>query len=333
MVKHEDEELGFLADVGDIDSLLSDDDDEDDSENQTPDFVMVNGIKVPLAHGEMVLGSSNSKLRDGVNNVAALQRHLDDISYKAPKGLKRVPWVETLAITSQKTVEEVSATDDIKREGFFQSITLEMTKEALRRLTALGIPFTRPSDYYADMAKSDQHMKKIQGQLEEEQRRIAAVEERKRNKLEKKFAKDKRVEAQKEKKRVAKDSLKELDEWKKNRERNTTGMSAEEDLDKFFDQKDRAKADRDFKAMTHKKKELSAMKDIRKDDDFKHKAKIGGGTGREVFGSVGRTRGGKFGKPGRDDNKFAVGRKGKRRGASTSRGAKAGGKRGGKGRK
>ena len=33
--------------------------------------------------------------------------------------------------------------------------------EGVRRLQELGVPTKRPDDYYAEMAKSDQHMQKV----------------------------------------------------------------------------------------------------------------------------------------------------------------------------
>merc|ERR1719169_247807 len=135
-----------------------------------------------LAHPERTQGPTP------ICEKELLQLKFEEIEYKAPKGLKRVPWIETLVIPTAKAETKVS--DDVRREAAFHERTAEAVKEAYRRLHVMGVDATRPNDFYAEMMKSDYQMLKIRQNLTNEQKKIAAVEQRKKNKTEKKFAKE-----------------------------------------------------------------------------------------------------------------------------------------------
>lgn len=55
---------------------------------------------------------------------------------------------------------------------------LEAAKSAIGRFEAAGAAWRRPTDYYAEMVKSDEHMAKVKEQLLFEQRQIEAAEQR-----------------------------------------------------------------------------------------------------------------------------------------------------------
>merc|ERR1719377_10987 len=101
--------------------------------------------------------------------------------------MKRVPWIETLVIPSAKAETKVS--DDVKREAAFHERTAEAVKEAYRRLHVMGVDASRPNDFYAEMMKNDYQMLKIRQNLTNEQKKIAAVEQRKKYKAEKRSRK------------------------------------------------------------------------------------------------------------------------------------------------
>merc|ERR1719199_1902787 len=102
--------------------------------------------------------------------------------------MKRVPWIETLVIPTTKA--ETAVGDDVKREAAFHERTAEAVREAYRRLHVMGVDASRPNDFYAEMMKSDYQMLKIRQNLTNEQHKIVAVEQCKKNKMEKKFAKE-----------------------------------------------------------------------------------------------------------------------------------------------
>lgn len=55
---------------------------------------------------------------------------------------------------------------------------LAAAKVAIERMKAAGVAWKRPVDYYAEMVKSDGHMRKVKDQLMFQQRQIDQAEER-----------------------------------------------------------------------------------------------------------------------------------------------------------
>jgi rRNA-processing protein EBP2 len=55
---------------------------------------------------------------------------------------------------------------------------LASTHEAIRKFESAGSHWLRPTDYYAEMVKTDQHMAKVKEQLMFEQKQIELAEER-----------------------------------------------------------------------------------------------------------------------------------------------------------
>lgn len=65
--------------------------------------------------------------------------------------------------------------------------------------------FTRPSDFYAEMVKSDSHMERIRQRLLDETADIKRGEEKKREREGKKFGKKVQLEKLKEREKTKKD--------------------------------------------------------------------------------------------------------------------------------
>ena len=62
-------------------------------------------------------------------------------------------------------LEEDVVHNDFKREMLFYRQAQAAVLEGLPRLQSLGVKTKRPDDYFAQMAKSDQHMNKIRAKL------------------------------------------------------------------------------------------------------------------------------------------------------------------------
>eukprot|EP00920_Eleutheroschizon_duboscqi_P038762 GHVT01093138.1.p1 GENE.GHVT01093138.1~~GHVT01093138.1.p1 ORF type:complete len:208 (+),score=16.20 GHVT01093138.1:1436-2059(+) len=133
---------------------------------------------------------------------------------------------------------------DIKRERGFHDAAHAAAAECVRRLQAIDVPFVRPSDYLAEMLKSDQHMQKVRGQIADEQARIQTVEKRKLKQLDRKF--NKKAGHQKLKVlnelRAKNKTLKDIDNWKSERKTAITAnhgvVSAEDSFDKWLSERD-----------------------------------------------------------------------------------------------
>ena len=98
---------------------------------------------------------------------------------------------QTLVSTCPVSISDVN--DDLTRELAFYKQCLDSANEGRTLLKDEGIPFSRPSDYFAEMVKSDEHMGKIKQKMTDEAaNRKAAAEARKQRDL-KKFGKQVQV--------------------------------------------------------------------------------------------------------------------------------------------
>lgn len=68
-----------------------------------------------------------------------------------------------------------------------------------------SFPFTRPSDYFAEMVKSDAHMERIRSRLLDERAGIKKAEEKRKERAAKKFGKQVQLEKQREREKGEKD--------------------------------------------------------------------------------------------------------------------------------
>jgi rRNA-processing protein EBP2 len=125
------------------------------------------------------------------------------------------PFVETLILTATQPLIAPSDNDDLKREVGFYDLALTLAREGRNKLTELGEPVRRPKDFFCEMVKSDQHMARVKESLVVQQKKISAVEKRKAEKAQKKYAKQVQAEAEAEKSERKKKRLREIDDWRK----------------------------------------------------------------------------------------------------------------------
>jgi len=83
---------------------------------------------------------------------------------------KGFDWFERLDVTTDREHEKSETStdkreDDFKRECSFYKQAQLAAMEAIPKLHQLGIATQRPTDYYAEMAKTDDHMKKVREKL------------------------------------------------------------------------------------------------------------------------------------------------------------------------
>ena len=97
--------------------------------------------------------------------------------------------------------------DDLQRESQFYSATQAAVTSGLRLLTQHGIPYLRPSDFYAEMVKPDAHMARVKDSLIREKARMDAVSERKAEQQQKKVSKGVQVARTQQKQREKREAL------------------------------------------------------------------------------------------------------------------------------
>lgn len=134
-----------------------------------------------------------------INNTTALTTALRRIALP----LKTLQFTDHQSLTTAEPVDIADVSDDLQRELAFYQQSLTAVQEARQLLKAEGSPFTRPTDFFAEMVKADEHMAKIKAKLVEAAAgKKASAEARKQRDL-KKFGKQvqnaKLQERQKEK--------------------------------------------------------------------------------------------------------------------------------------
>ncbi|RKO97796.1 eukaryotic rRNA processing, partial [Caulochytrium protostelioides] len=84
---------------------------------------------------------------------------------------------------------ESTERDDLKREASFRAQAKAATMVAIQILHKEGAPVFRPSDYFAEMVKTDEHMSKLKKKLLAEAEALKASEQARKQRENKKFGK------------------------------------------------------------------------------------------------------------------------------------------------
>lgn len=103
--------------------------------------------------------------------------------------------------------------DDLTRELEFYRIAREASITARALLKSEKVPFTRPTDYFAEMVKSDEHMGRVKKKMYDEAASKKAAEEARRLRDAKKFGKAVQIAKEQERakeKRQTLDKIKDL---------------------------------------------------------------------------------------------------------------------------
>ncbi|XP_035231348.1 probable rRNA-processing protein EBP2 isoform X2 [Stegodyphus dumicola] len=157
---------------------------------------------------EDVLNAQKRKLIP-VNNVTGLLSKLKEIQLNLDWVEKLDTTVNVSALPSEQSKESAAvdtvAENDFKREMSFCNQAMSATSKALKRLEKLGIPTKRPTDFLAEMAKSDAHMKKVREKLLSKQliversEKVRAIREQKKQgkKIQQEVLQQKREEKKK----------------------------------------------------------------------------------------------------------------------------------------
>lgn len=117
---------------------------------------------------------------------------------------KSLPWTETLTTIYPQT-HDVDVSNDLERELSFYKQALHSAEAAKKLAAEHSLPFTRPSDFFAEMVKSDSHMERTRQRLLDETAQIKRSEEKRREREGKKFGKQVQVEKLKERERSKKE--------------------------------------------------------------------------------------------------------------------------------
>lgn len=134
--------------------------------------------------------------------------------------MRKAKWIDHMTLSGEKHAphpEDIN--DDLARETHFYEQALATANAAIRKLKDLGVATRRPDDFYAEMVKSDEHMKRVRAELIFEQTSLETREERRKAREQKRYGKQVQAEKLKERTLQKKESIKSLDKWRKQRKR------------------------------------------------------------------------------------------------------------------
>jgi len=130
--------------------------------------------------------------KEGLNMIVEEKRpivnKISELKAKIAAMDKKLPWIESVDVTVDNVLNETALKDDFEREIIFYKQAASAVKLAIPRLEAMKVSVFRPDDYFAEMAKSDDHMQKVRRRLVEIQEGKQRQEAFRRIREEKKFA-------------------------------------------------------------------------------------------------------------------------------------------------
>ncbi|PSR98715.1 RRNA-processing protein [Actinidia chinensis var. chinensis] len=188
--------------------VLSNKDTMNDDVEENPD------VEVSESESEDEDVKLTERSKTSVYNRDGLLDKLGDISWP-----KNVEWRHKLSLDINQE-QEVDVNDDLARELAFYTQALEGTRQAFVKFQSMQLPFLRPSDYYAEMVKTDSHMVKVKGRLLAEKRKIEEAEERRKARESKKIAKEVQAQKIKERAKQKKEEIESVKKWRKQRQQN-----------------------------------------------------------------------------------------------------------------
>ncbi|XP_005110722.1 probable rRNA-processing protein EBP2 [Aplysia californica] len=138
-------------------------------------------IQEALAAGKIQPGLIvEAQKKNFIDNKEGLSDKIREFS------LDKMKWIERLELTNNPApsidalTSEGNEDDDFNREMRFYRQAQASVLEGLARLAKLSVPTKRPEDYFAEMAKSDEHMKKVRSKLLEKKMSMERSEKAKK---------------------------------------------------------------------------------------------------------------------------------------------------------
>ncbi|KAI7972461.1 hypothetical protein EIK77_008924 [Talaromyces pinophilus] len=214
--EQEDEEIGGVK--------LAEDKDNEESEEEEEEEEEIEGEEeeedIPLSDlSEDERADVIPHQRLTINNSAAINASIKRISFIT----SQTPFSEHNSLVSTEDVDVPDPNDDLTRELAFYKVCQAAAIEARRTLKKEGVPFTRPTDYFAEMVKTDEHMTKIKKKLFDEAASKKAAADARRQRDLKKFGKQVQVAKLQQRQKEKKETLEKINSLKRKRKTESTG--------------------------------------------------------------------------------------------------------------
>lgn len=218
-------------------------------------------LQVAFAKGQLkgkIAVETESK-KSFINNIAALQEMVQEVK-------SNLPWMEHLDLTVRpiqppNPLQEQLGADpddlsgdeihnDVKREMKFHRQAQAAVLEGIQRLHRLNVPTKRPDDYFAEMVKSDEHMKKVRESLLSKQLSIERSEKAKKLRAMRKFGKQVQQEVSSRRRKEKKEMIEAVKKFRKGKTKS---------LD-FLEEQKNAKTKKSQAAAEHKQQQFQPNK-------------------------------------------------------------------------
>ncbi|KAI1284503.1 eukaryotic rRNA processing protein EBP2-domain-containing protein [Xylaria sp. FL0933] len=194
-----------------------DDDEDEDEDEENEEDEEIDWADLPPEEREDLV----PRTRININNTTGLLNTLKRFAIATDDS---ATFASHQSVSSKEPTADAigeDLMDDIKRELAFYAQALDAAKRGRTLLKSEGVPFSRPTDYFAEMVKDDGHMEKVKAKLiEEASAKKASAEARKLRDL-KKFGKQVQVAKLQERQKAKKETLEKIKTLK--RKRSETG--------------------------------------------------------------------------------------------------------------
>lgn len=189
----------------DVEDLSEEEDEEEEDDDED---VELDDDELELEAAALMLAdpAAVSKEQPREYHVEQLQQSLVEL-----RGGTLVPWIETLEVVGEQSTSIVNVDDDFQRELAFYKQALEGAVTGRELVLSAGVKFDRPTDYFAEMLKTDAHMQKVRQHLVDETQQIKRSEDAAKQRAMRKYGKQ--VQAEKLQER-AKQKSQQLDKIK-----------------------------------------------------------------------------------------------------------------------
>ncbi|KIV92916.1 hypothetical protein PV10_04175 [Exophiala mesophila] len=200
------------------------DDDDEEDEDEESDVALSDldpeDLEDTIPHQRMTINNT-SALIAARKRISLIQSQDTKIPFHTHNSL-----ISTLDAASTSIPDP---NDDLTRELEFYRIARTATLTARTLFLKENIPFTRPSDYFAEMVKTDEHMGRIKKKMYDDAAGKKASAEAKKLRDAKKFGKQVQVAKEQERAKLKRETLDKIKDLKRKRKGNDPGKVRESD--------------------------------------------------------------------------------------------------------
>ena len=189
-----------------------DDDDEEDEDDEESDVALSDldpeDLEDTIPHQRMTINNT-SALIAARKRISLLQSQDTKTPFHTHNSL-----ISTLDAASTSIPDP---NDDLTRELEFYRIARTATLTARTLFLKENVPFTRPSDYFAEMVKTDEHMGRIKKKMYDDAAGKKASAEAKKLRDAKKFGKQVQVAKEQERAKLKRETLDKIKDLKRSK--------------------------------------------------------------------------------------------------------------------